>query len=96
MTNQATACDAQFGGPVKFTIGGQKYSASDGDVKIEVANVDVSAEMNSDGTLCRKVKLKPYKMDVTFREKSGIVWQRNMMMCSIDVTATMWPANITR
>lgn len=70
-------------------------SASDGDVKIEVANVDVSAEMNSDGTLCRKVKLKPYKMNVTFA-KSGIVWQSNMMMGSIDVTATMWPANITR
>ena len=59
MANQATACDTQFGGRVQFTIGGQKYSASDGDVKIEVASVGVSAEMNSDGALCRKVKLKP-------------------------------------
>lgn len=87
MANQLAACDTQFGGRISFTIGGQRYTASDGDVKISVTNKDVSAEMNSDGSICRKIKLKPYKMEVTFRENSGIVWQDAMNQCSIDVTA---------
>jgi hypothetical protein len=87
MANQQEACDTQFGGRIAFTIGGQRFVAADSDVKFKVANLDVSAEMNSDGTICRKLKLMPYKMEVTFRENSGIQWQQNMMACSVDVTA---------
>jgi Phage tail tube protein len=87
MANQAANCDSQFGGRVAFTIGGQKFKAADADVRIEVSNITVDAEMNSDGTLCRKVKLKPYKMEVTFRQNSSVVWQSNMMACSVDATA---------
>jgi hypothetical protein len=87
MANQEAGCDSQFGGRISLTIAGQRYAPTDGDIKMTVSNREVSAEMNSDGTLCRKVKLVPYKWDLTFREKSGIVWQDNMMMCSIDATA---------
>lgn len=86
MANQAAGNDNQFGGRISFNIAGQQYPASDGDVKMTVASVEVTTEMNSDGSLCRKVKLIPFKWDVTFRERSGIVWQTNMMMSSIDAT----------
>jgi hypothetical protein len=87
MANQADACDTQFGGRITMTIGGQKYPVSDGDVKMTVSNREVTTKMNSDGTLCREVKLIPYKWEMTFRERSGIVWQDNMRMCSVDATA---------
>jgi len=87
MANQTSGCDTQFGGRIQLTIGGQQFPASDGDIKMTVSNLDVSSELNSDGTLCRKIKLMPFKWEITFRERSGIVWQTNMSACSIDATA---------
>jgi hypothetical protein len=87
MANQTGACDTQFGGRIAFTIGGKRYSASDGDVKMRVSNREVVAESNSDGTVCRKVKIVTYKWDVTFRERSDIIWQESMKACSVDATA---------
>lgn len=86
MSNQTSGCDGQFGGRISINIGGTQYATSDGDVKMETSNFSVEAEMNGDGTLVRKIKLKPFKWDITFRERSGIVWQANMMSCSIDAT----------
>lgn len=87
MANQAAgACDTQFGGRISLAIGGQQYPVTDGDIKMTVSNREVTAELNSDGTLCRKIKLTPYKWEITFRERSGIVWQSNMMACSVDAT----------
>lgn len=86
MANQAAACDTQFGGRISLSIGGQQFPVSDGDVKMTVSNRQVDSELNSDGSLCRKVKLVPYKWEITFRERSGIVWQSNMMACSVDAT----------
>jgi hypothetical protein len=95
MANQAEACDTQFGGRISLSIGGQQYPASDGDIKMTVSNYEVSTEMNSDGTLVRKVKLVAFKWEITFRERSGIVWQANMMACSIDATCVEQDNNRT-
>lgn len=86
MSNQQTGCDNQFGGRISIKIGGVQFAPCDGDITIKPTNCEVDAEMNQNGTVAYKVKLMPYEADIKFRNSSGIIWQNQMMQCSVDVT----------
>jgi hypothetical protein len=86
MSNQATGCDNQFGGRVSFNIGGVQFTPSDADITIKPTGVEVDAQSNRDGSMATMVKIVPYEADVKFRNGSGIVWQNQMMLCSVDCT----------
>lgn len=86
MSTQATGCDNQFGGRVAINIGGVQFTPSEADVVVKPTGVEVDAQSNRDGSMATMVKIVPYEADVKFRNSSGIVWQKQMMMCKVDAT----------
>lgn len=81
-----TNCCYSFGGLITISADGFNLSPTDADITVEPTNIEVKAEANQDGTMCRTAKPKLYKIEVKFREPCGIVWNDFMRKCSLDVT----------
>jgi hypothetical protein len=80
------ADDRQFGGRVSITIGSQRYTPTEADITLDVANITREGKANQDGSACFTAKPKLFKADIKFRDNSGINWNDAMRQSSINVT----------
>ena len=65
-------CDT-FGGRISIEIGGQRFSPTEADIKIDPTNFQVEAKANQDGSACHMVKPMLYGAEITLCNPCGIV-----------------------
>lgn len=80
------ACCNSFGGLISIEIDGVQYPATDADIVLDVSNVEVTGNANSDGSGAFTSKPKLFGADITFRHPCGIKWNDVMRKCKVNVT----------
>ncbi|WP_316168962.1 MULTISPECIES: phage tail tube protein [unclassified Bradyrhizobium] len=78
--------DYSFGGIIQITIDGVRYAQTEADITLDVANIEVTAVANQDGTPCYTSKPGLYGAQVKFRDNSGIDYNDLLRRRKVDAT----------
>ena len=77
--------DLNSGGRVAITLDNRIYHPV-ADVEVEDTDIEPDVVVNQDGTINRTVMPKPYRVNVTFRDRRGLDLNALIHSCGFDCT----------